>query len=595
MPKLFNCHIGYVLIIIFVILNLNLICQVKNSKNSNQLIEKYKNLGKQNYRKSNYIEALNNFNSALNIAEEIGDSAQIAKLSSNIGVIHDMFGNYDKALEQYHKSLHFYSQIQNQHGREAVLNNLGILYEEMERPEDALKNYFTALGIKLEKNDFNGIANTLNNIAIVYENFLKKTDSAVYFYNEALSYYQKNNNKKGIGLIKSNLGLIQLRKGNIDEAGILIDQSYELFKVAGDSVKLANVLFYKGKIYSNNNDYENALNYYYRALLIAEKAQIKKLQRNIYNELSECYIKTKEFEKAVVYLKKHNEVNHEIINKEKLSNIVKLETIVKYQNNEERINKLKIQSEKKHQDSQRMRAMLIFIIVLLIFILIIAILSRRNVLLRKNQELLILQSQLFRSQTSPHFIFNALMSIQTFLMDRDINTASKYLVKFAKLIRSILQNTQKSLISLDNEIEILKNYLSLEELRFGDKFIIDFRVDVENAEEIQFPPMLTQPFIENAIVHGLTPSPKKGKLQVFFKEQNNILTITIEDNGIGRKMASLKQKSSEHKSMAIDISKKRIGLVSKRFKKKINFEIIDLKDKQNNAVGTRVVFRMPIV
>jgi tetratricopeptide (TPR) repeat protein len=572
----------------------NIFCQRENLSITKRQIEYFNSLGKQNYGRSQFVEAMLNFKKALEIAESIGDSSNMAKLYSNIGVINDMFGNYEKALINYQKSLLIYSNTNNQKGKESVINNLGIVYEEMGRPKKALENYFIALEIKQNQGNISSIAGTYNNIAIVYENFLNDSDSAYYYYTKALSYYQKTGNKKGIGLIKSNLGIIQLRKDNLNQAHELIMQSYEILKQTTDSSKIANVLFYLGKVHLARKEYKNALDYYFRAIDIAEKRKMKKLQKKIYLDISATYRKNGDYDNAFIYFNKYDDVSKKLMNLEKLTNIAKLEMVYKFKKAEAQISLLRNQSLTKTHELVWTRRMIVVLIVLLILGAVIAILYWRYMILNKNQQLLLLQSQLFRLQTSPHFIFNSLMSIQNFILANKTETASQYLVDFARLTRSILQNTRKSLIPLDEEIDNLKHYLRLEELRFSDKFEVDFQEHITFPEAIQIPPMLTQPFIENAIIHGLTPSPKKGLLKIVFKEKGDVLRIIIEDNGIGREKAALNKKENNHKSMATEITKQRLKLIAKRFNKQISFKIYDLKDEGGNPTGTKVVFTIKL-
>ncbi len=231
------------------------------------------------------------------------------------------------------------------------------------------------------------------------------------------------------------------------------------------------------------------------------------------------------------------------------------------------------------------------ILIFVLTVVIIVLIYNRN-RIKKEQELLVLQTRLFRSQTSPHFIFNSLMSIQNFLLANKVEKASEYLVDFAKLIRSILQHTRESFITLDKEINVLQQYVKLEKLRFSDKFDYEFLVKVDEAEDIRIPPMLAQPFIENAIIHGLVPSKEKGFLKIEFEERDNVLTILIEDNGVGRHVKSNKEKSSDHKSMATDITNQRVMLIAKRFNKKISMQTIDLFDEDNKSAGTKVIFKI---
>jgi len=186
------------------------------------------------------------------------------------------------------------------------------------------------------------------------------------------------------------------------------------------------------------------------------------------------------------------------------------------------------------------------------------------------------------------------MSIQTFLLDNKVDIASDYLVDFAKLIRSILQHTRQTFIPLEKEIEVLQQYIKLEKLRFSDKFDYEFIINVEEPEDIMVPPMLAQPFIENAIIHGLVPAQKKGFLKLLLEEKKDEITFLIEDNGIGRRKSLKLSKNENHQSLATEITNKRLRLLSKRYNRKITMHIEDLYDENGNAMGTRVLFRIVV-
>ncbi len=310
--------------------------------------------------------------------------------------------------------------------------------------------------------------------------------------------------------------------------------------------------------------------------------------------MADLYKKQEKYKQSINYFEKYSKIDSALMNFEKLRQLHNMEMSFYVKKKEHEIELLQTKADLRLTELIWMRWSLYFFLLFVVLAVVITFLIYKKNILKQKQELLQLQSRLFRSQTTPHFVFNSLMSIQTLLMDKNIEAASKYLVDFAKLIRSILQNTRSSLVPLDQEISLLKRYLSLEKLRFGNKFDVDFRVKIEAPEEIQFPPMLSQPFIENAIVHGLLPSDKQGLLKVEFTETNNFFFLVIEDNGVGREKAAIKQKSNDYKSMAIEITKQRISIVEKRFKIKIGFELIDLKDEEGHASGTRVVFKVPL-
>jgi sensor histidine kinase YesM len=192
-----------------------------------------------------------------------------------------------------------------------------------------------------------------------------------------------------------------------------------------------------------------------------------------------------------------------------------------------------------------------------------------------------------RSQMNPHFLFNSLNSIKHLIMTSRNEDAISYLDDFSTLLRSILYNSNREIISVEEELEIIKLYLSLEKNRMGDTF--NYTIDVSSIEELsQFniPPLLLQPFVENAIWHGLRPSQSGQKLLKITFDTSDILKIIIEDNGIGRKASSTENKT--HKSMGMEITRERLALFNHSNETSIKLEIIDL-ESENKPLGTKVV------
>ncbi|HEV7229880.1 MAG TPA: two-component regulator propeller domain-containing protein [Bacteroidia bacterium] len=203
-----------------------------------------------------------------------------------------------------------------------------------------------------------------------------------------------------------------------------------------------------------------------------------------------------------------------------------------------------------------------------------------------------------RSQMNPHFIFNSLNSIQHFIMNSDENSAAKYLNTFAKLIRTILNNSEKPTVSLREEIDSLRLYLELESLRFENKFeyeiLLDPALDMDYQE---VPTMLIQPFAENAIIHGLLPKKGPGKLSIQIQQKGNFTLCSITDNGIGRGRAmELKEKSirKTHKSFGLKITQDRLELLNFLHKSSLNIQTTDLFDEQGQPAGTRVEIYIPV-
>lgn len=201
-----------------------------------------------------------------------------------------------------------------------------------------------------------------------------------------------------------------------------------------------------------------------------------------------------------------------------------------------------------------------------------------------------------QSQINPHFIFNSLNSIQNFILDSDTDHALSYLADFSYVLRQALESANQKLIPLNNELNYLKKYLKIEQMRFFEKFNLQLDIDENiDLDETDFPPMIVQPFVENAIKHGLLPKESKGNLLIKFYKKNDLIICEIEDDGIGRQKA--KELNSwlkgKHSSRGISLTKKRLELLAKFFKNEnFHFMILDLTDG-TKPTGTKVIITVP--
>ncbi|MGN6196629.1 MAG: histidine kinase [Ginsengibacter sp.] len=212
-----------------------------------------------------------------------------------------------------------------------------------------------------------------------------------------------------------------------------------------------------------------------------------------------------------------------------------------------------------------------------------------------SKQLAEMQLAALRSQMNPHFIFNALNSIKKFMLTNEAENADKYLGKFSRLIRSILNTSREANISLEKEIDMLSLYLELEKLRFGKKLNYRIEVDEPLAEGSVFiPTMLVQPFIENAILHGIMHKESDGEIVISFKDFEEYLEINVRDNGVGRKVASqiLSDKKDGHSSLGIEVTTKRLQALKTDHQIPAGIEIIDLEEN-GNAAGTLVKIFVP--
>ena len=209
------------------------------------------------------------------------------------------------------------------------------------------------------------------------------------------------------------------------------------------------------------------------------------------------------------------------------------------------------------------------------------------------KNMLEMEQKALRLQMNPHFIFNAMNTVQALIAKKDEKTARYYLAKFSKLMRKILENSRKTLITIHDEIEALENYLNLEQLSNEDNFDYEIIVD-ENIQTDAYgiPPLLLQPFAENSIVHGIKELNHRGKITINFEWKETFIECSVSDNGRGRLAAKevRHQKSSYHKSTALVLTQERLASLSDELPVK-SFEIIDMKEPS----GTKVILRIPVI
>jgi hypothetical protein len=212
---------------------------------------------------------------------------------------------------------------------------------------------------------------------------------------------------------------------------------------------------------------------------------------------------------------------------------------------------------------------------------------------KKNAELTLLESELkaIRAQINPHFMFNALNSIQSFIMQNDRVEANNYLTVFSQLVRKILDMSSKDLISIDQEVSWMKDYLSLEGLRFEDKLIWEITIDpMVNAED-EIPSMILQPIIENALIHGLFPKEGSGKLIIKYSHLTKLMVLCeVIDNGVGRTV-----RHKVYESKGLKLINDRLDFINKRYNCSTKFNVIDLLDNEGKPMGTHVKLVLPVI
>ncbi len=521
-----------------------------------------------------YDQATDYYLKALRQFELEGDTASISICHLNLGSTYWHIGDLDKAMVHYQKSLTLRESSDRQ-GISKVLGNLGLVARAKNDYEAALDYYNQSLKICLENNFRLEAAINLQNIGVIHE---KQQD-----YTTALDYFIKSN---------------ELSKSIDDKIGILYTD-----------VGIAT-------LFSNLDQDRKATTKLKAALPMAHELNVKTMVREIHINLSETYEKVKDYESALVHRKEYERWNDSIIGENHLKEIGELEIKYESEKKDQRITRLDQEKQLQEKETQRQAtlkkvfiggATLITLFAALLFHTFRQRLKNQKVIAAKNEEikeidfkrqLTELEMKALQAQINPHFIFNCINSINQMILDDDNKNASKYLTKFSKLIRMILENVEETEVTLSNELNLLETYIQLESIRFEGNIKYEIGVsDNLDIENTYLPSMVLQPFVENAIWHGLRHRKNKqdGKVLIAIEQQERELLCRIEDNGVGRQKAiELQQKTVyKSKSMGLKITEDRLKLLSNEMQKQL-VKITDLLDKKGKPKGTLVEVSIPI-
>ncbi len=520
----------------------------KRLNDSNQMAAVYLNIG-DNYKEQGQLEeGMKQMVKALQIKEALTDSSHLSFYFIKAAEIAQASRNW-KGWKNYIAKA--YAIINIDHcaspmEKAIIYNHLGGIAEMEGQDKKALKYYDTLMTISRKIDYINGIKSALDSRAGIYKK-LGRPEKALQLLQAADQYATEN----PFYQIKSRNARAELylETGHVKKALPLLKQNISsgwLSNYAGEKLRTIKLLY---------------------------RANVK---LNQYREAFRWNDSLQNFEN---YLR----------DKEVRMRIAELET--KYQTEKSR-HTIGLLKAKNEIYNQQIRFAVVMIMVLIIFIALGIFMARLNRMRAEYRENL-LKQQLLRSQMNPHFIFNALASIQQMIQEGKTQKASFYLQRFASIARLVLEYSREESIPLDKEIEVLTSYIELEKLRYGDRFRYTLHLpeDLE-TEFIRIPPMSIQPFVENAIKHGLKDKETGGLLQLFFEDLGDVLKVTIEDNGPG--IYQMRQQLREqHKSMALDIFDKRRNLLQKRYKRKLSIRFIDLRAEGKS--GTRVIIHLPVL
>ena len=504
---------------------------------------------------------------SLQLATSVNDIPKLANYTRELGQSQLLISNLIEAEKHFKQSIEYSKQIFDLRQVALGYSNLGIVFKERKIYQKAIELNLKAIDLLEKLKDFNGLGDAHNNLGIIYKE-QKEYDLAAQNFNQALVFYESTNNRERIAGVYHNVGAVFQQQQKYLIALNYLNRSIDIRKQFGSKNQIFNTYRIISDVYNDIGKKELALDYMHKYIHFLD-SNVSLQKSTKIAELSELY-RSEQRERLIALQADSIERQRQ----EKTWTSTKLEnTMLK--------------------NSQKTYVIIGFILLIVLGGIIIFYRYNQSKIKQQQKEAEMLQT-LLRSQMNPHFIFNSMSVIQSYIYDNDIKNSSKFLVNFSRLIRLILENSSKEFISIETEIEILQKYLETQKLRFEDRF--EYSVEISDEllnENAMIPPMITQPFIENAIEHGQLHTVEGGFINILFSknEKDNMLEIKIIDNGIGRKNSVKNQKSKAHRSMAISITTERIKNLNSKYRTSGYLTIEDY-DK-NLETGTKVLISLP--
>jgi tetratricopeptide (TPR) repeat protein len=552
---------------------------------------------------SNYSKAIQLHQEALAIAKKANNLELKISSLNYLGVVYRRTSSVRTAMDFNQEALELAEAVKNpsegiKRSINVSLNSVGNLYLTLKQYDLAIFYFERSIKLEAELNNVLGLAINHQNIGKCQEE-QGALDQALENYRISLSYNEEINNTMGRVICKNSIAKVYIKKEQYQEALRLIKGTMPMAMELGNSfliARLYNNLGWAQLKVHQNEDAEQSLLVGYS---VGEKHNLRDELAQASHLLSELYEINKDYEKALNYKTKAISLDKEILNEGTIRYVNDLLFRYDYEKKGNEIAFLAKQNEIVNLKLRKNRTLLLIGALSLILLAGILYILYRQYQLSNEKKILTLEQTMLRSQMNPHFLFNSLNSIKLYIINNEQKNAVHYLNKFSKLVRKILEASSQREIPLAEELETVELYMNIENIRFSNE--INFKINISediDVHIIKIPSLVLQPFLENALWHGL--SSKEGekniRLDVTCGEEG-FINIAITDDGVGRdKAEQIKEnKILKRKSVGIDITKERLANFSKDYQNSFHVEIIDIYNDSNLPAGTKILLHIPTI
>jgi tetratricopeptide (TPR) repeat protein len=523
---------------------------------------------------SQFEKAAQVWDSAADIYERIHLTKQLTTNLGRSGIAYVYASKYALASDRLFKAMKLAEKYGYKKTASSAFINIGVLYESLQDWENALIYAKKGLVANWELKDTVAVAMIYGNIGNLFQ-YQNQYDSAIHNFEKVLALPVDKLNTNPWIAAYINLANAYLSKKMPNDALKALDKASPLMNQFTEKDLQANIFALKSLAYSQKNDLTQAGTFALKSYEIGHQIEDYEYLKNLYQSLFEYYNKTGKYDKAITYLQKITAIIDTLNKESKKTEYQKV--AIRYELNK-KVESDSLRAEQKvlvaTDKTIKTRNTLLIVALLLVATLAIAIiLYNRSKLLQRKNIIAVQEKQLaeqakntyqlktLQAQMNPHFIFNCFNTIDSFILQNKQYEASLLVQRFSKLSRKILEQTAQDAITIQEEFSTLATYLQIEKQRATHPF--DFTIkESDFASQYLIPPMLLQPFVENALIHGIRPLQKEGGLiSIDIVAQENDIEITITDNGIGREQAEkLKaDKQTDHRSMSTDLTMQRLS------------------------------------
>ncbi|MFY0625050.1 MAG: tetratricopeptide repeat protein [Reichenbachiella sp.] len=528
-------------------------------------------------------------NQQIALAKGINDTLTLANAYLSRSGVHTRLAQNDSIIFYAVRGLKILGEVVHDALRGSFNIAIGNAYYQNEEYVQAVKYFSRASNFFNEESMDMG--RIYHNLGSVFTR-LQMYDSSFHYLDKTISINEKLNRKFFLAFNYQALAENYNESGNCKKSIEYNLMAMSMSEEVGEKRSYAGALVNITECYIKLGQLANAIKSSQKAVTITKEIGDAKTEANAYFLLSEAYDAAGKYELAFKAHKKFYSIDSMLLGLDKRSAIAEIETKYETEKKETEIASLSQQALIQSLEIQKINQMMLIGIIAIVLGSLGAYLFVRQKALKNKEARTEIEQRFLRSQLNPHFIFNALMAIQNFMLKNSAQEAALYLAKFSKLMREILENSREEFIPVESEIEMLTNYLEIHKLRADNSF--DYKIDLDDnidGEMDTIPPMFVQPFVENAIEHGIINAKGRGLIELKFSKENEHISIEVRDNGGGLSHEGIKTK--EHNSLASTIIQERMDLFNKSLKEKIQLMLADIKNDHGEILGTKVELRVP--